>query len=740
MGRFRAKSDYEELREARISENQARLASLGLLKTIQELRLLNSSPKSDKTHVRKYSKVDCSSTPLRRSARLRGKSPPPQGELAYFEDSDGSENGKKRGSGNGHLVRAQRDLRRRHISAEALARRCQSKGRGSLYDPLYGICCHFCRQKKLCGEEDCKRCGNLEMDQPCIGKTDCSSCHSSNGILCRACLKVRYGEEMEEVRSNKEWMCPHCMEEKGINPYWICNSSNYLSALKFKIGGFSGRVFPALKAVPGIPSSNDFSSTRHGRFAPFVAAAAAKRAGRTSGPDYYTVLNVSRNATLQEIKAAYRSLARKYHPDMNKRPGSEEKFKEIAAAYEVDPFEVFAEYFGESNSFFGGSGEPRGFNFNFRQKGSQNLDIRYDIYLSFEESIFGGKHDVEVPCLETCDDCGGTGAKSSSCLKTCDECGGRGGVVKTQKTPFGIMSQVTSCSKCGGDGKIITERCRTCNGLGQVRAKRSIEVVVPPGVDDGATMQVRGEGNFDKKRGLAGDLYLVLHIEQKKGIQRDGLNLYSKLDIDYTEAILGTIKKVDTVEGVKDLRVPAGTQPGHKLKFPSMGVPNINKPSARGDHYFTVDVHIPKTISRAERELVEKLASLRKIEGYTPQDNGGGSRAKDSIDQTSRHRTKSEKHWWKSIKDLLWRNQPGERFASICADTSVPWIYRRGPPNLPSLVAISIIFISAAIALLKSKSGWSRPQHRRKQIEHGSLPLKKVKQQYKQHLDTLRSF
>ncbi|KAL0429660.1 UNVERIFIED_CONTAM: Chaperone protein dnaJ A6, chloroplastic, partial [Sesamum radiatum] len=431
MGRFRAKSDYEELRKARISENQARLASLGLQKTIQELRSLNSSPKSDKTHVRKYSKVDYSSTPLRRSARLRGKSPPPQGELAYFEDSDGSENGKKRGSGNGHLVRAERGLRRRHISPEALAR----------------------RQKKLCGEEDCKRCGNLEMDQPCIGKTDCSSCHSSNGILCRACLKVRYGEEMEEVRSNKEWMCPHCMEEKGINPYWICNScissivkrllveannpspiktctkamqvsqnpnlvfstnainpnlifcsSNYLSSLKFKIGGFSGRVFPALKAVPGIPNSNNFSSTRLGRFAPFVAAAAAKRAGRTSGPDYYSVLNVSRNASLQEIKAAYRSLARKYHPDMNKRPGSEEKFKEIAAAYEtlkkglydrfgeeglrgefdatnagpqgVDPFEVFAEYFGESNSFFGGSGEPRGFNFNFRQKGSQNLDIR----------------------------------------------------------------------------------------------------------------------------------------------------------------------------------------------------------------------------------------------------------------------------------------------------------------------------------------------------------------------------
>ncbi|KAL3818498.1 hypothetical protein ACJIZ3_004403 [Penstemon smallii] len=228
MGRLKAKSDYEELRKARISENQARLASLGLQKTISELRSLTSSPKSDKTHVRKYCKADYSSTPLRRSSRLIGKPPSSQGELSYLEYSDGGENGKE----NGVLVRGKRFLRRRQISPETLARRCQSKGRGSLYDPVYGICCHFCRQKKLCGEEDCKRCSNLDMDQPCVGKTDCSICHSSNGILCRACLKVRYGEEMEEVRANKEWICPHCMEDKGINPYWICNSSLCLKKRK----------------------------------------------------------------------------------------------------------------------------------------------------------------------------------------------------------------------------------------------------------------------------------------------------------------------------------------------------------------------------------------------------------------------------------------------------------------------------------------------------------------------------
>ncbi|KAK6127846.1 hypothetical protein DH2020_038415 [Rehmannia glutinosa] len=438
-----------------------------------------------------------------------------------------------------------------------------------------------------------------------------------------------------------------------INPSFIFCNSNYQSPLKFKTLGFSASVFPTFKAISRIPFSNNFNCTRRRRFAPFVVAAAAKRAPSS---DYYKVLNVSRNATLQEIKAAYRSLARKYHPDMNKGPGAEEKFKEIGAAYEVlsdtekrslydrfgeeglrgefdatsagsqgvDPFEVFAEYFGESNSFFGGSGEQRGFNFNFRENRSRNLDIRYDLYLSFEESIFGGKRDVEVPCLETCDDCGGTGAKSSSCVKTCAECGGSGREVKTQRTPFGVMSQVSSCSKCRGDGKIITDRCRRCNGRGQVRAKRHIEVVVPPGIDDGATMQVRGEGNIDKTRGIAGDLYLVLHIEEKQGIRRDGTNLYSKVVVDYTEAILGTIKQVDTAEGMKDLRIPPGTQPGDSLRLPHMGVPKINKPSARGDHYFSVDVQIPKYIrfchniaSDAERALVEKLASVRNIEGYT---------------------------------------------------------------------------------------------------------------------------
>ncbi|GAA0173915.1 chaperone [Lithospermum erythrorhizon] len=377
--------------------------------------------------------------------------------------------------------------------------------------------------------------------------------------------------------------------------------------------------FPSLKTT--------LSTTKRRRISSFVAASAT---------DYYSVLQVTKNATLQEIKAAYRKLARQYHPDMNKKPGAEEKFKEISAAYEVlsddekrnlydnfgeagfqgengpgsasqrvDPFEVFSSYFDDMDGLFGGTG------FNFRNKSVQDLDIRHDLFLKFEESIFGGQRDIEVHCFETCGDCGGSGAKSGSSFKTCTNCGGKGGVVRTQRTPFGMMSQVSTCSECGGEGKIISDNCRQCGGHGQVQLKRSINVVIPPGVHDGATMQIKGEGNFDRKRGIIGNLYLSFHIERKDGIWRDGLDLYSKVKVDYTDAILGTVLKVETVEGLKDLKIPSGIQPGDKLKMFCMGVPDINKPSKRGDHHFVVNVQIPKDISDAERTLVRELASLR---------------------------------------------------------------------------------------------------------------------------------
>ncbi|KAL8250778.1 hypothetical protein R6Q59_034471 [Mikania micrantha] len=235
MGRIPTKIDYENIRNVRISENQARLASLGLQKTISDLRSMTTPVKSPK---KKHVKVDYSSLPLRRSNRLKQINPSSSAGMISTRRSirlppDLSPNGDvdeetEKRPANAPFV----DVRLCHSPEISSERRCMSKGRGSIYDPVFGICCHFCRQKKLCGEEDCKRCNDLDVDKPCLGKTDCSVCHSTNGVLCRACLKIRYGEEIEDVRNNKQWKCPHCIEEEGTKPYWICNSSLCLKKRK----------------------------------------------------------------------------------------------------------------------------------------------------------------------------------------------------------------------------------------------------------------------------------------------------------------------------------------------------------------------------------------------------------------------------------------------------------------------------------------------------------------------------
>ncbi|KAM0898862.1 hypothetical protein ACQ4PT_021674 [Festuca glaucescens] len=248
MGRLGDKSDYESIREARISENKARMEMLSLLRCAGELSAIapSTARRAGSVTPRKTPKPPRVLTPLRRSGRLtpaattagseagRRCSPRLNGGLEYKalpyreEETDEDDDEEK--------AAVYIDKERLRVLQE---RRCDSKGRGAVYDPVLGICCHFCRQKKLCGEEGCKRCGEGDFDQPCIGKTECSSCHSTNGILCRACLKVRYGEEMDEVRKNKNWMCPHCIEEKGIKKFWICNSSFCLKKRKIAPTGIA---------------------------------------------------------------------------------------------------------------------------------------------------------------------------------------------------------------------------------------------------------------------------------------------------------------------------------------------------------------------------------------------------------------------------------------------------------------------------------------------------------------------
>ncbi|KAH6771915.1 Molecular chaperone Hsp40/DnaJ family protein [Perilla frutescens var. hirtella] len=370
----------------------------------------------------------------------------------------------------------------------------------------------------------------------------------------------------------------------------------------------------------------------------------ARRFGRAvvvAAADYYSTLGVPKSANSKEIKAAYRKLARQYHPDVNKEPGATDKFKEISAAYEVlsddkkralydqygeagvksavgggagytatNPFDLFEAFFGSSmgGGFSGMDGA--GFGTSRRSTVSKGEDLRYDMTLEFSAAIFGAEKEFELSHLETCDVCAGTGAKVGSKMRICSTCGGRGQVMRTEQTPFGMFSQVSICPNCGGDGEMISESCRKCSGAGRIRVRKDIKVKIPPGVSKGSILRVAGEGDAGPKGGLAGDLFVYLDIEEIPEIQRDGINLCSTISISYLDAILGTVTKVKTVEGMTDLQVPPGTQPGDVLVLARKGAPKLNRPSIRGDHLFTVKVSIPKRISAKERELLEELASL----------------------------------------------------------------------------------------------------------------------------------
>lgn len=368
--------------------------------------------------------------------------------------------------------------------------------------------------------------------------------------------------------------------------------------------------------------------------------------------DYYSTLGIPKSASVKEIKAAYRKLARQYHPDVNKQPGATEKFKEISTAYEVlsddkkralydqygeagvksavggsagayttNPFDLFETFFGASMGGFSGGMDQSTFTTGRRRAASKGEDIRYDMILEFSEAIFGAEKEIVLSHLETCDVCTGTGAKIGSKMRICSTCGGRGQVMRTEQTPFGLFSQVSVCPNCVGEGEIISDYCRKCAGEGRIRVKKDIKVKIPPGVSKGSTLRVRGEGDAGPKGGPPGDLYVMLDVEEIPGIQRDGINLCSTVSITYIDAILGAVVKVKTVDGTTELQIPPGTQPGDVVVLAKRGVPKLNKPSIRGDHLFTMKVTIPNRISGRERELLEELAYLSNNPGARSRPN-----------------------------------------------------------------------------------------------------------------------
>ncbi len=354
--------------------------------------------------------------------------------------------------------------------------------------------------------------------------------------------------------------------------------------------------------------------------------------------DYYDILGVSRNADTEEIKRSYRRLARKYHPDVNKEPGAEERFKEINRAYEVlsDP-EARARYdrFGEAaftgvpggggyqdfgdiggfadifEQFFGGFGGATAQGGRRRTGPTRGDDLRLDLELEFREAITGGEKQIRLTHQETCTTCHGSGAKPGTQPKTCPTCGGVGQVRRAARTPFGSFTQVTTCPTCNGTGQVIDELCPACGGRGATQVTKKLKITIPPGVDNGTRLRVAGEGDAGAKGGPPGDLYVYLSIKPDPQFRREGINIYSEVKISYLQAILGCHIPVPTVDGSYDLKIPAGTQPGTEFRIENLGVPRLGNSVSRGDHFVTVKVEIPTHISGEERELLEKLARIR---------------------------------------------------------------------------------------------------------------------------------
>ncbi len=364
--------------------------------------------------------------------------------------------------------------------------------------------------------------------------------------------------------------------------------------------------------------------------------------------DYYDILGVGRNADQEEIKRAYRRLARKYHPDVNKEQGADERFKEINRAYEVlsEPetrarYDRFGEAgvsggaaagggfqdFGDMGGFadifesffsgFAGAQQPR------RRTGpTRGDDLRYDLRLEFREAVFGGEKQIRISHLETCQTCAGSGAKPGTKPRTCTTCGGSGQVRRATRTPFGSFTQVSTCPTCNGSGQTIEDKCDACGGAGQVQATKKLKISVPAGVDSGTRLRVSGEGDAGQKGGPAGDLYVYLFVQADPEFEREGVNILSKIHISYLQAILGDKIEINTVDGSKPLTIPAGTQPDTVLTLEGLGVPKLGNPVARGDHLITVKVDIPTKIGHEERELLEKLmekargGAAKKGEGF----------------------------------------------------------------------------------------------------------------------------
>ncbi len=357
--------------------------------------------------------------------------------------------------------------------------------------------------------------------------------------------------------------------------------------------------------------------------------------------DYYDLLGVTRDADSDTLKRAYRRMARQYHPDINKDPGAEDRFKEIGRAYEVlgDPQKRarydqfgeaglggagmpdmgdmggFADLFETFFSGFGGSGSGPAGARSQRRGPQQGDDLRYDLTIEFKQAVFGQEREIKIPHLETCDNCGGSGAKAGSGPSTCSTCAGAGQVRRATRTPFGSFTQVAECPACSGSGQVISDPCGSCGGQGVRQVRKKLRINIPAGVDTGTRLRVSGEGNAGMRGGPSGDLYVFLKVKNHPKLKRDGLTIHTEINVSYLQAILGDTIQVETVDGPTTLEIPIGTQPNSILTLENKGIPKLGNPVARGNQSILVNVNLPKRFTDEERVLLEKLAAHYSAKG-----------------------------------------------------------------------------------------------------------------------------
>ncbi len=365
--------------------------------------------------------------------------------------------------------------------------------------------------------------------------------------------------------------------------------------------------------------------------------------------DYYQVLGVTREASQQDIKQAYRRLARKYHPDVNDATDAEERFKEINEAYEVlsdtekrsmydrfgtvkpgvggfngfhDPFDIFAEVFGNFGGFGFGTGTRRG--------PHRGRDIRSRLDITFEEAAFGVEKEIAVQRMEACDRCDGSGAEPGTQPQRCPECNGTGQVRRAQQTFLGSFVNISECPRCEGKGKIVTNPCQNCQGSGKVYHRRRLSVRIPAGIENGMSIRLAGEGESGERGGPPGNLYVNVHVKPHPYFKRRDSDVIVELKVNMAQAALGTQVSLPTLDGEREIAIPAGTQPNTVLRMRELGIPHL-RGNGRGDQLVIVQVAIPKHLTGEQQSLLEDLATTLGTEVVVEEKHGFVDRLREAL-------------------------------------------------------------------------------------------------------------